>query len=175
MDDDGALIAAARAGSASAFPRLVDRHQEPVRAFLRTLISDHHEAEDLAQETFLTAWTQLPSWRGDSSLRTWLCAIAWRKASGARRALARGLARDNAYAERTALEQPREVDAEDRLALAGALATLPFECRGAVSLCLSGDFSHAEAAGILGIPVGTVKSHVARGRERLLRALGGEP
>jgi len=174
MIDDAALIAAARAGSPEAFHRLVDQHQEAVRAFLRTLLADPSEADDLAQETFLAAWNALPTWRGASSIRTWLCGIAWRKARSAWRSLRRSMARDAVYAERTELARREDATADDRLTLAAALAKLPLPVRGAVSLCLSGDFSHAEAAAILGIPVGTVKSHVARGRERLLRALGGE-
>ena len=73
----------------------------------------------------------------------------------------------------SALAQPAGAEAEDRLALADALANLPLEQRAAVVLCLSEDFSHAEAAAILGLPLGTVKSHISRGRERLLSVLGG--
>ena len=60
---------------------------------------------------------------------------------------------------------------EDRIALARAMAELPDDQRAAVVLCLSEGFSHAEAASILNLPLGTVKSHVTRGRERLLKAL----
>ena len=60
----------------------------------------------------------------------------------------------------------------DKLALDQAMAGLPVEQRAAVALCLAGDFSHAEAAQILALPLGTVKSHVTRGRSRLLQALG---
>ena len=58
--------------------------------------------------------------------------------------------------------------------IARALAALPIEQRAAVVLCLIQDFSHAEAARILGAPLGTVKSHVARGKARLLAVLGGQ-
>ena len=58
------------------------------------------------------------------------------------------------------------------MALDRAMADLPVEQRAAVALCLAGDFSHAEAADILALPLGTVKSHVTRGRARLLQALG---
>jgi RNA polymerase sigma-70 factor (ECF subfamily) len=61
---------------------------------------------------------------------------------------------------------------EDRLAVRQALMALPLEQRAAVTLCLVCGFSHAEAAEIIGAPLGTVKSHVTRGRARLLDALG---
>lgn len=60
---------------------------------------------------------------------------------------------------------------EDRLAVRRALQTLPLEQRAAVTLCLVCGFSHAEAAEILAAPLGTVKSHVTRGRERLVKAI----
>jgi len=62
--------------------------------------------------------------------------------------------------------------AEDRLALEKAMAELPADQRACVALCLAADFSHAEAAEALDLPLGTVKSHVTRGRARLLTALG---
>ena len=62
---------------------------------------------------------------------------------------------------------------EDRLAIKRALQTLPLEQRAAVTLCLVCGFSHAEAADILGTPLGTVKSYVLRGRERLAKAIEG--
>lgn len=171
-DDDAALVAAARNGSIADLSRLIDRHQQAVRAFLARIAGSRDEAEDLAQETFLTACSQLGSYRGDASVRTWLCAIAWRKAKSAKRSWFRARARDNAYADRTELERPGEISAEESMALKAALASLPMEQRAAVVLCLSEDFSHAEAAQALSLPLGTVKSHVARGRAKLLAVLG---
>jgi RNA polymerase sigma-70 factor (ECF subfamily) len=171
-DDDAALVAAARGGSVADLSRLIDRHQQAVRAFLARTVGNRDEAEDLAQETFITACSQLANYRGDASVRTWLCAIAWRKAKGARRSLFRARARDSAYADQTELERPNEISAEESMALKAALAFLPMEQRAAVVLCLSEDFSHAEAALALNLPLGTVKSHVARGRAKLLAVLG---
>jgi RNA polymerase sigma-70 factor (ECF subfamily) len=66
-----------------------------------------------------------------------------------------------------------ERDAADRMSLEAAMAELPADQRACVAMCLAADFSHAEAAEALGLPLGTVKSHVTRGRSRLLQALGG--
>jgi RNA polymerase sigma factor (sigma-70 family) len=174
-DDDATLVAAAREGSSVALARLIDRHQQAVRAFLARIVGNREEAEDLAQETFITACSQLARYRGDASVRTWLCAIAWRKAKSARRSFFRARTRDSQYADRTEQERPREISAEDSMTLKAALASLPIEQRAAVVLCLSEDFSHAEAAQALELPLGTVKSHVARGRAKLLSVLGGQP
>ena len=170
-EDDAAILAEARAGSRLAMSRLIDRHQQAVRAFLRRVAADREDADDLAQETFVTAWTQLETWRGQSSVRSWLLGIAWRKARGAGRTLFRRMVRDRAWAENEALSPRSSASPEDRLALDSAMAQLNVQQRAAVALCLAEDYSHAEAAEILGLPLGTVKSQVLRGRARLLEVL----
>jgi RNA polymerase sigma factor (sigma-70 family) len=172
MDDlDAELVEAARRGSSQAFERLVGRHQQAVRGFLRRTCGDWSDADDLAQDTFVAAWSALGRYKGEASVRSWLCAIAYRKALSHLRARGRGAARDRAYADSDdAVAQAP--GAEDRMDLADALASLPVEQRAAVSLCLAADFSHAEAAHALDLPLGTLKSHVTRGRSKLLEALG---
>lgn len=169
---DAELVAAARAGSDAAFARLVERHQAAVRAFLRrTLSSGWAEADDVAQDVFLAAWSSLRRLKDPDGVRSWLCGIAWRKAQDRIRSARRSAVRDQAWlAEGNA---PASVSPEDRMAMAAAMAGLAADVRACVALCLADGWSHAEAAGALGLPLGTVKSHVARGRGRLLAALGG--
>jgi RNA polymerase sigma factor (sigma-70 family) len=167
-DDDVALVTAVRGGSELAFNLLVDRHQQAVRAFLRRLLGNEADADDMAQETFLAAWTHAKSFRGEASVRAWLCGIAWRKAKGAQRSWARQRLRDATHHERLPPESGATAAMEDRLAVKRALQALPLEQRAAVTLCLVCGFSHSETAEILGAPLGTVKSHVLRGRERLV-------
>ncbi len=168
---DEALVAAAQAGSADAYSRLVERHQQPVRAFLRRACGDWAEADDLAQQTFLTAWLRIGRLKAGASVRSWLCGIGYNKHLTAVRSGSRDRVREASYeAER---EPPQGPDAADRMALEAAMAELPAEQRACVALCLAADFSHTEAAEALGLPLGTVKSHVMRGRARLLQALGG--
>jgi RNA polymerase sigma factor (sigma-70 family) len=167
-DDDAALVAAVRDGSELAFNTLVDRHQQAVRTFLRRVVGNESDADDMAQETFLIAWRQARSFRGESSVRSWLCGIAWRKAKAAQRAWVRRRTRDTEHHARGASDTGN-ANMEDRLAVRRALAALPIEQRAAVTLCLVCGCSHTEAAAILGVPLGTVKSHVLRGRERLIR------
>jgi RNA polymerase sigma-70 factor (ECF subfamily) len=172
-DDDVALVTAIGNGSELAFNRLVDRHQQAVRTFLRKLLGNDADADDMAQETFLTAWTQARSFRGDASVRGWLCGIAWRKAKGAQRSWAQQRSRDTNYHARQSPDSTEAAAMEDRLAVRRALEALPLEQRAAMTLCLVCGFSHSEAAAILGAPLGTVKSHVLRGRERLLKEIAG--
>ena len=169
-DDDRALIAAIRDGSEPAFNILVDRHQQAVRTFLRRLLGNDADADDMAQETFLAAWTQARSFRDDGDVRSWLCGIAWRKAKGAQRSWFRRSARDTAHHDLSSGAAGGS-SMEDRLAVRAALQALPLEQRAALTLCLVCGFSHSEAAKILGAALGTVKSHVLRGRERLREAM----
>lgn len=173
-EDDAALLAAVRDGSARAFNTLVDRHQQPVRAFVRRLTRPA-DADDIAQETFLAAWMQAGSYKGASGgVRSWLFAIAWRKAKDDHRRRFRLWRRDAAYRE-TAADDLGATPTEDAIALEQALEELPIDQRAAIVLCLGVGFTHEEAAEVLGLPLGTVKSHVLRGRERLRGILGEQP
>lgn len=172
FDTDAMLVSRALAGSDAAFSRLVERHQAAVRGFLRRLLGGGWaEADDVAQEAFLAGWSSLRSLREPTGVRAWLCGIAWRKAQDRIRVSRRSAARDSLWLE--TVDTPPGVSPEDRLALAGAMADLPPAVRACVALCLADGWSHGEAALALGLPLGTVKSHVNRGRARLLKALGG--
>lgn len=118
----------------------------------------------------MTAWRKLASFEGRSSFRSWVSGIGFRIARDAKRAHGRAQVRDSDWlAEQSEGEAGAPI--EDRIAVGRAMAALPDDQRAAVALCLGEGFSHSEAADILKMPLGTVKSHVARGRERLLRAL----
>jgi RNA polymerase sigma factor (sigma-70 family) len=171
--DDAELVERIRRGSEHAFNLMVDRHSQAVRGFVRRLLGNAADADDIAQETFLAAWQDIHGYRGGATLRSWLCAIAWRKAKGAQRAWVRRLRRETQYHAAGAREGATGPSAEDAIAVQQALLTLPIQRRAAVVLCLAEGFSHAEAADALGCPLGTVKSHVTRGRALLVRALGG--
>ncbi len=169
---DADLVEAARGGSSRAYERLVSRHQQAVRGFLRRICGDWQDADDLAQETFVAGWSALGRYDGRSALRTWLCAIAYRKALSHQRARRRSLARDAAYADGRA-EAADDASPGEHVRLRRAMAALSVEQRAVVSLCLAADFSHAEAAEVMNLPLGTVKSHLVRGRAKLLDVLGG--
>lgn len=168
--DEARLIAAARKGDSRAYAALVDVHQQAVRGFLRRFTGVWADADDIAQEAFVTAWSKLDRFEGRSSFRSWVSGIGFRLARDARRAHGRALVRDATWLEtRDVGEATPPLD--DHIALERAMSALPDEQRAAVALCLGEGFSHTEAAAILKLPLGTVKSHVTRGREKLLRAL----
>ena len=162
-----AWVLAARAGSADAFGRLVQMHQQALRAFLRRLGAA--ESDDLAQETFVFAWEHIARFDATRSFRPWLFGIAWRKHREGRRSWLRRLTRQGKAADTETLFQP---DPGLKLDLSKAMAALAPDQKAALVLCLACEFTHAEAAEALALPLGTVKSHVARGREKLAAALG---
>jgi RNA polymerase sigma factor (sigma-70 family) len=163
-----ALVARARAGSADAFGRLVQMHQQGLRAFLRRLAPA--DADDLAQETFVFAWENIARFDPARPFRPWLFGIAWRKHREGKRGFLRRLMRQGRAA--ADVETVCRTDPGLKLDLEKAVSGLPPEQKAALLLCLACEFTHAEAAEALAMPLGTVKSHVARGREKLCAALG---
>jgi len=170
MDQERDLARRAAAGDAAAFTALVRLHEAPVRRFLRRLSNDG--AEDLAQEVFLKAWRRAGDWRGEGTYRGWLMRIAWTTFLGAHRAGGRRDARDFAAFEADA---PARRDPEAAIDLERALAALSERERAAALLCFGEGCSHDEAAGIMGLPLGTLKSIVARARTALVARLEANP
>jgi len=155
-----------------AFAELVRRHQSPVRAFLRRMTgSDCHLADDLAQETFLKAWKKMHTFRGDAKLLTWLLGIAFNEFRGEARRRKMDVFEEvgDAGLERSA--GSGAPNSNLKLDLAEALNELNLNERGAILLCCQNGLSHSEAAEVLGCPIGTVKTNVLRGKEKLKRRL----
>jgi RNA polymerase sigma-70 factor, ECF subfamily len=168
MNDEG-LGARAAAGDRAAFGRLVQRHQSALRGFLLRLTrGDSALADDLAQESFLEAWRKIGQFRGEGTLRGWLTRIAYtRYLMEARRRKLETLDED------AGAEQGSEgLEPGMRFDLERCLAKLPLGERAALTLCYAVGHSHDEAAQILGLLVGTVKSHMLRGRRKLQTMLG---
>jgi len=166
-----AWVQGARAGSADAFGRLVQMHQQALRAFLRRLCGNAADADDLAQEAFVFAWEHIARFDPARPFRPWLFGIAWRKFRERKRSWLRLIRRETRAAED--VETVYQADPGLKLDLEKAAAGLPAEQRAALLLCLACEFSHSEAAEALALPLGTVKSHVARGRKKLIAALEG--
>jgi RNA polymerase sigma-70 factor (ECF subfamily) len=174
-DEDAPLLAAVCDGSDLAFNRLIDRHQQAIRTFLRGLAAGPEDADDIAQETFLAVWRHARQHKGGGSVRSWIFSIAWRKARDAQRRWFRGRKRDTTWHSLDPGEVEAPSSAEDLLALQQALQTLTLDQKAAVMLCIGSGFTHTEASEALGMPLGTVKSHVLRGRDRLREVFGEEP
>lgn len=152
-----------------AFATLVRRHQSQVRVVLRRLCAgDAARADDLAQETFVRAWRGLRDFRGGARFATWLHRIAvnaW--ISDGRRGPPAAAAEDGP--EATVEPGAGAVDA--RRDLERAFAFLRPEERVALALSYVQDLTHEEAAAAAGWPLGTLKSHLLRGTEKLRRRL----
>jgi RNA polymerase sigma-70 factor (ECF subfamily) len=156
------LVALTVAGGGSAFGELVRRHGSAVRALLRRMGADTHLADDLAQDAFLAAFEQITEFRGEGTFQAWVKRIAarayvkrWRRD-----------AREALMAETPEPERPT-ADVAAAIDLDEALRALSGPERVCVSLCYGAGLSHAEAALALNAPLGTVKSHVKRGLDKL--------
>lgn len=144
---------------------LVKTHQGQIRAFLRRLTRNSALADDLAQDTFLRAFQNMDKIQDGTKAKSWLFQIAYRIfLDHIRKAKRRqGLADENMPIDDDTAESPAGM----KMDIEQAMNSLTPEQRAAVMLCLSYGMSHSEAAKALGQPLGTVKSHVARGKHKL--------
>ena len=162
MNDIASAEGRAAAGDVAAFGFLVRQHQSQLRGYLRRLTRGNHAlADDLAQETFLEAHRKIAQFQGDGSFTGWLYAIAWSRFLMDTRK--RKLEPLDEMDERVA----PECDPAVKLDLEKALALLRPPERSALTLCFAMGMPHEEAAEVMKVPLGTLKSHVARGREKL--------
>ena len=168
---EAALIIAAQARDQAAFGELVKRRQGWARALLRRMCQSHAEADDLAQEAFIKAWDRLrdletpaafPGWFRRIAVTTFLMAKRRQKAVFEEITDASPLASE---------ESTPEAAAGAKLDLERALARLSDAERLCVTLNHGEGLSHSEIVEITGLPLGTVKSHVLRGTDKLRRLL----
>jgi len=155
----------------AAFGELVFRHQSPVRRFLRHLSGgDAALADDLAQETFLRAYRGLGRFRGDASFLTWILGIAHNQFRNARRR------RKEVDWEEADAPEPSEPSAaravELHADLSSALKRLDPDEQTALHLFYHQGLTHPEISAVAGWPLGTVKTHLHRGKEKLRSLLG---
>jgi RNA polymerase sigma-70 factor, ECF subfamily len=171
VDEVTELAFAARDGDREALSLFI-RRTWPEVARLVTAVAGSDLAEDVAQDTYIRALRALPRYRGESSARTWLLSIARRaavdavRATGRRRRLARLLA-DRA--------DPPVAPPADGVLTEQVLARLPPDRRVAFVLTQLLGFDYAAAAEVCEVPVGTIRSRVARAREQLIAEMRLEP
>ena len=176
---DAELVARAREGDTAAFGELVDRHRAAVYRAALAALGRASEAEDVAQEAFLTAYRKMDTYRGEASFKTWLLTIAWRRALSRRRSLAvrwrrfvseevpePAAADGPSRTQESALIAAEMADHVRRLVLA-----LPVRLRDALLLSAAGDHTYSEIAAMLGIPEGTLKYRVVEARRQLRQRL----
>jgi RNA polymerase sigma-70 factor (ECF subfamily) len=167
--EDHQLVARVVSGEdTEAFGELVRRHQSHVRNFLRKLAGDYTLADDLAQDTFMHAWDKLQTYSGKGSFIGWLLKVAYTTFLQSRR-------KSKRYAE--ILEEVGHVaDAEERKStlpveeagdLDRFLAVLTEEERAIMVMSYACGLSHREISDATDMPVGTVKSVIFRGKEKI--------
>jgi RNA polymerase sigma-70 factor (ECF subfamily) len=166
VDELTGLLVAARDGDRLALGAFIRSTQAEVWRLARHLVGPE-DADDVAQDVFVRAWRALPQYRGDAAARTWLLVIARRTCADAVRKRTR-TRRLRARLEQQPASPPAPGTMTDLDAL---VATLPPERREAFVLTQVVGCSYEEAAAIADVPVGTIRSRVARAREALVDAV----
>jgi RNA polymerase sigma-70 factor (ECF subfamily) len=161
---------AARDGDPVAQAAFVRATQAEVWRFVAALV-DPGNADDLTQETYLRAFRALPAFEGRSTVRTWLLGIARRACADHIRTAVRRRRLDERLTTQAQTAGPHPDPAQHATA-ADLLHRLPDERRGAFVLTQVLGLSYAEAAEVEGVPVGTIRSRVARARTELVDAVG---
>ncbi len=168
---EAALIVAAQARDQAAFGELVKRRQGWARALLRRMCSSAAEADDLAQEAFIKAWERIRDLETPAAFPGWFRRIAVTTFLMARRRQ-KAVFEEIDDASPIASEAPTpEAAAGAKIDLERALARLSDAERLCVTLNHGEGLSHSEIVEMTGLPLGTVKSHVLRGTEKLRRML----
>ena len=170
---DTELATLAQTGDRPAFGELVRRHSAGVRALLRRMGAAPATADDIAQDAVLTAFERVGEFRGQGAFAGWVKRIAARLyIKRCKRQLQLTPLNEDGPAE--LVSSTMEAASSLRLDLDGALKLLRPAERLCVSLCCGAGFSHAEAAEALKTPLGTVKSHVRRGLDKMKAQLAPE-
>lgn len=185
--DDLDLVQALREGSEAAYEELVTRFQQPVYNLAFRLLSDPSDAADVVQEVFLKVFRNVDSFRGQSSLKTWIYRITVNEAHNQRRWFFRHRKREIGLEEEP--EDARSMmdvlpdgsrspfdlvfDREKQQMIEAALGRINPAFRESVVLRDIADLSYEEIAEVLQVSLGTVKSRILRGREALRQELDG--
>jgi RNA polymerase sigma-70 factor, ECF subfamily len=183
--EDDALVAALREGAEQAYEILIERYQQPVYNLVYRLMDDPSESSDVVQEVFLKIFRNIGSFKGNSSLKTWVYRIAFNEAYNHRRWFTRhkrqeiGLEtrEEESVSYQDVLPDPGRSafdivsDIELHTLIEEALGDLNPAFRAAVVLRDIEDLSYEEISEVLQVSLGTVKSRILRGREALKKVL----
>lgn len=172
-----ALIERCRSGEERAFAELVDAHKDLVHAMIWRLARDRSQADDLAQDVFLKVHRGLPYFRGEARLSTWIYRIVINVCSQSKTRRPREISLDEDRGGRPI--EPRRDDTafgamELRDRLDKAMAKLPDQYRVLIAAHHLDGVQYEALAEALGIPLGTVKTHLHRAKRRLRELLDEE-
>lgn len=151
----------------SDFEQIVRDHQASVTAFARSHVHNPTAVDDIVQETFIRVWRYLPSYRNEGSFEGWIIRIC--------RNVAKDFVRKNpAQSEMTDVFEAPSQNTDAQSDVMSAIAQLGTDHRLVVTLCLVLGYSYEEAADILNVPIGTVRSRISRARDALQELLADE-
>ena len=181
------MVSALGQGAEDAYETLIQRYQQPVYSLVCRLVNDPSDAPDIVQEVFLKVFRSVGSFRGNSSLKTWIYRIAVNEAYNHRRWFCRhqrqevalGSSEDGGTNHADTVTDPGRspfevaADQETRALVEQALEKLNPNFRAAVVLRDIEDLSYEDIAAVLNVSLGTVKSRITRGREALREILEG--
>lgn len=170
--DDHALVTAALGGNPEAFGTLVERYDRAVYHLAYRTLRDSEEARDATQEAFFKAYRSLRTFKPGAKFSTWIFAIAYH-------ACCDRLARRKRYSNEELPERADSAAGPELQAIAGdearrlraAIEALPEKYRSVITLYHLQGRQYDEIAEVLGIPMGTVKTHLFRAKEQLRRML----
>lgn len=162
------------------FDEVYERFRRPIWRLARRLTESDEEAFDATQEIFLRIWRGLGGFRGESKLSTWVFQIAWNYLRGHNRRRGRHLRAITEQSEELVARAPDPAPGPERRAVSSdlldrvtlAMDELPEHYRIVVWLRDGEDLSYSEIADVLDLPIGTVRSRLARARETLKKAVG---
>jgi RNA polymerase sigma-70 factor, ECF subfamily len=182
-DPDLQLVRRAQAGDVDAFGELVERNRRAVFRAALAAVGSPTEADDVAQDAFVTAFQKLDGFRGESTFKTWLLSITWRKAIDRRKSVSRWVHRlvspaqpgergdemdlMQTVASRAQSQEDELMTSDLQRRLKPLIASLPKKLRDTLLLAGSGDHSYEDIGQMLHIPVGTVKWRVSEARKVL--------
>jgi RNA polymerase sigma-70 factor (ECF subfamily) len=172
-DEEKAWVLQSRKGDPAAFESLIRAHQRMVHSLTFRMTGSLNDAEDLAQETFLRAYQQLDSFRGEAKFSTWLCKIAvnlslnWRTRENRRSDIHTKWSKDAILGNDGRDEFPEELSCR----VQKALNKLPAKQRATIVLTVYENRSHAEAAKLLNCSEATISWRVFAARQKLKRWL----
>lgn len=175
-DVDADLVRRYLEGDVEAFGTLVERHERRVYNLALRMTGREEDARDATQEAFLSALRKLQTFRGEAAFTTWMHRVTVNACYDLLRKRQRAPLLRERVEDEGSRPEPASPDHADEIDLSidvrAALLQVPLDFRAVLILCDVQDLSYEEAAQALGVPVGTVKSRLHRGRVALARALG---
>lgn len=175
MKDQEKIIARARRGDADAFEQLVAAYRDQVFRLALRMCGSEADADEVAQEAFLSAWKALPNFRGESQFSTWLYQLTTHAAIDLMRREKRQIAADDitevSAADPAPSPQQQAEQSEQREIVRDAILQLAPEQREVVVLRFMEELSYEEIGAVLKLPSGTVKSRLNRAKAQLKEIL----